>query len=66
MAHLSAIQAFVLGFCSSGYDFAIASSGLLLTMQTLGVAFGLVGNYLPGDFHRIAIPFLKSSGKAAT
>ena len=31
--------------CSSGYDFAIPSSRLHLTMQTLGVAMGFVGNY---------------------
>ena len=35
------------GFCSSGYDFAIPSSRLHLTMQTLGVAMGFVGNYAP-------------------
>ena len=33
--------------CSSGYDFAIPSSRLHLTMQTLGVAMGFVGNYAP-------------------
>ena len=33
------------GFCSSGYDFAIPSSRLHLTIQTLGVALGFVGNY---------------------
>ena len=37
----------VSGFCSSGYDFAIPSSRLHLTMQTLGVALGFVGNYAP-------------------
>ena len=35
------------GSCSSGYDFAIPSSRLHLTMQTLGVAMGFVGNYAP-------------------
>ena len=35
----------VSGFCSSGYDFAIPSSRLHLTVQTLGVAMGFVGNY---------------------
>ena len=53
--NLSAYHAFVPSFCSSGYDFAIPSSRLHLTMQTLGVAFGLVGNYLPADFHRRAL-----------
>ena len=37
----------VSGFYSSGYDFAIPSSRLHLTMQTLGVALGFVGNYAP-------------------
>ena len=32
VAHLSAIQALLLGFCSSGYDFAIASSRPHLTI----------------------------------
>ena len=35
------------GFCPSGYDFAIPSSRLHLTIQTLGVAMGFVGNYAP-------------------
>ena len=35
------------GFCSSSYDFAIPSSRLHLTAQTLGVALGFVGNYAP-------------------
>ena len=35
------------GFCSSGYDFAIPSSRLYLTIQALGVALGFVGNYAP-------------------
>ena len=34
-------------FCSSGYDFAIPSSRLYLTIQTLGIAIGFVGNYAP-------------------
>ena len=55
LANLSAYYAFVPSFCPSGYDFAIPSSRLHLTMQTLGVAFGLVGNYLPADFHRRAL-----------
>ena len=33
--------------CSSGYDFVIPSSRLHLTIQTLGVALGFVGNYAP-------------------
>ena len=41
------MQALVLGFCPSGYDFAIPSSRLHLTIQTLGVAVGFVGNYAP-------------------
>ena len=45
MARLSVILALVLGFCSSGYDFAIPSSRLYLTIQTLGVAMRFVGNY---------------------
>ena len=53
--NLSAYYAFVPSFCPSGYDFAIPSSRLHLTMQTLGVTFGLVGNYLPADFHRRAL-----------
>ena len=41
------MQALVLGFCPSGYDSAIPSSRLHLTIQTLGVAIGFVGNYAP-------------------
>jgi hypothetical protein len=54
--------AFVPSFCPSGYNFAIPSSRLHLTMQTLGVAFGLVGNYLPVDFHHrvLTCPSYKS------
>ena len=55
LANLSAYYAFVPSFCPSGYDFAIPSSRLHLTVQTLGVAFGLVGNYLPVDFHHRAL-----------
>ena len=39
------MQALILSFCSSGYDFAIPSSRLHLAVQTLGVAIGFVGNY---------------------
>ena len=39
------MQALVLGFCSSGHDFAIPSSRLYLAIQTLGVALRFVGNY---------------------
>ena len=47
LASLSAANALISGFCSSGYDFAILSSCLHLTMQTLGVAMEFVGNYAP-------------------
>jgi len=47
LASLSAICALISGFCSSGYDFAISSSRLYLSMQTLRVALGFVGNYAP-------------------
>ena len=43
----STAHAFVSGFCSSGYDFAIASSRLHLAMQTLQVALGFVDKYAP-------------------
>ena len=43
----STAHAFVSGFCSSGYDFAIASSRLHLAMQTLQVALGVVDKYAP-------------------
>ena len=46
-ASLSAVNALISGFCSSGYDFAIPSSRLHLAIQTLGVALGFVGNYAP-------------------
>ena len=38
------MQALILGFYSSGYDFAIPSSRLYLKVQTLGVALRFVGN----------------------
>ncbi len=45
--------AFVPSFCSSGYDFAIHSSRLHLTVQTFRVALKFVGNYASVDFqHR--------------
>ena len=50
LASLSAINALISASCSSGYDFAIPSSRLHLTMQTLGVALGFVGNYAPCGF----------------
>ena len=39
------MQALVLGFCSSGYDFAIASSRPHLAMCALQIAMRFVGNY---------------------
>ena len=45
LARLSTTQALVLGFCSSGYNFAIPSSRLHLTVQTLGIAMRFAGNY---------------------
>ena len=54
-ANLSAYYAFVPSFCPSGYDFAIPSSRLCLTTQTLGVAFEFVGNYASVDFHHRAL-----------
>ena len=45
MAHSSFMQALILGFCASGYDFAIASSRHHLTVITLQVAMRFVGNY---------------------
>jgi len=41
------MQAFISGFCSSGYDFAIASSRPHLAMRTLQVAMGFVDSYAP-------------------
>ena len=55
LANLSAYYALVPSFCPSGYDFAIPSSRLHLTMQTLGVAIEFVGNYASVDFHRRAL-----------
>ena len=55
LANLSAYYAFVPSSCPSGYDFAIPSFSLYLTVHTLGVAFGLVGNYPPVDFHHRAL-----------
>ena len=55
LATLPAQCAFVSGFCSSGYDFAIPSSRLNLTIQTLGVAIEFVGNYASVDFHHRAL-----------
>lgn len=46
-ARLPAIQAFVFGFCPSGYDFAMASSLPHLAVWNLPVAMGFVGNYAP-------------------
>ena len=47
----SAHYAFISGFCPSSHGFAIASSRLYLTVQTLQVALRFVGNYAPQDFH---------------
>ena len=54
-ANLSAYYAFVPSFCSSGYDFAIASSLPHLSMWNLQVAFEFVGNYASVDFHHRAL-----------
>lgn len=61
--NLPAIYALISGSCPQGYDFAIPSSRLLLTMQTLGVAIKFVGSYAYVDFHhRIrACPSYKST-----
>ena len=50
-ARLSASVALLSSSCSSGHDFAMASSPLHLTAQSLPVAIGFVGNYAPWDFH---------------
>ena len=50
-ARLSASVALLSSFCPSGHDFAMASSPLHLTVQSLPVAIGFVGNYAPWDFH---------------
>ena len=63
------MQALVLGFYSSGYDFVIPSSRLHLAMQTLGIAMGFVGNYAPcglspqtdGMFLAVVIPAAKEN-----
>ncbi len=47
----SAQHALISGFCPSSHGFAIASSRLHLTVQTLQVALRFVGNYAPRDFH---------------
>ena len=50
-AILSVQYALISDFCSSSHGFAIASSRLYLTIQTLQVALRFVGNYAPRDFH---------------
>ena len=50
-ASLSACYALISTSCSSGHNFAMASSPLHLTVQSLPVAIGFVGNYVPWDFH---------------
>ena len=50
-ARSSASVALLSSFCSSGHDFAMASSPLCLAAQSLPVAIGFVGNYAPWDFH---------------
>ena len=45
----------VSSFCSSGYDFAIASSLPRFTAWNLQVAFEFGGNYASADFHRRAL-----------
>ena len=47
LASLSAWCALVPCFCSSGHDFAIASSLPSVTTRNLQVAMGFVGNYAP-------------------
>ena len=51
LAISSAQYALISGFCPSSHGFAIASSRLYLTIQTLQVALRFVGNYVPQDFH---------------
>lgn len=51
LAILSVQYALISDFCSSSHGFAIASSRLYLTVQTLQVALRFVGNYAPQDFH---------------
>ena len=50
-AILSVQYALISDFCSSSHGFAIASSRLYLTVQTLQVTLRFVGNYAPQDFH---------------
>ena len=50
-AILSAQYALISDFCPSSHGFAIASSRLYLTVQTLQVTLRFVGNYAPQDFH---------------
>ena len=47
----SAQYALISGFCPSSHGFAIASSRLYLTVQTLQITLRFVGNYAPRDFH---------------
>ena len=47
----SAQYALISDFCPSSHGFAIASSRLYLTVQTLQVTLRFVGNYAPRDFH---------------
>lgn len=64
----SAYSALLSDFCPSGHGFAIPSSRLYLTIQTLGVAIGFVGNYAPWDFHPSfgTCPSYKNSRQAFT
>lgn len=52
---------------SSGYDFAIPSSRLHLTMQTLGVAMKFVGNYAPCELspQTGGMPVIPSKGRTS-
>ena len=47
----SAQYALISDFCPSSHGFAIASSRLYLTIQTLQLTLRFVGNYAPRDFH---------------
>ena len=47
----SASVALLSGSCSSGREFAMASSPLHLTVQSLPVTIGFVGNYVLWNFH---------------
>ena len=55
LVNSSACCALVSSFCSSGCDFAIASSLPHFTAWNLQVAFEFVGNYASADFHRRAL-----------